>query len=205
MWELDYKESWPLKNWCFWTVVSRLLRVPRRARRSNQSVLKEISPGCSLEGLILKMKLQYFDHLMRRAGSFERLWCWEVLVAGGEGDDRGWGDWTASLTQWKLVWMNSGSWWCTGRPGMPTVHGVGKSQTWLSSCTEHDSCLHPYLASFISCCCFRVFGGERFWVELIIISYSNHRHNSVEICLFIWLECHNILVSYQVKKKGFKK
>ena len=77
MWELDYKESWVQKNWCFWTLLCwrRLLRVPWTARRSNQSILKQISPGCSLEGLMLKLKLQYFGHLMRRADSFEKtLW-----------------------------------------------------------------------------------------------------------------------------------
>ena len=72
--ELDSKESWAQKNWCFWTVGEgwrRLLRVLWTARRSNQSILKEISPGCSLEGLMLKLKLQYFGYVMRRAGSFE--------------------------------------------------------------------------------------------------------------------------------------
>ena len=73
MWELDYKQSWAPKNWCFWMVCwRRFLRVPWAARRSNQSILKEISPGCSLEGLMLKLKLQYFVHLMRRADSFEK-------------------------------------------------------------------------------------------------------------------------------------
>ena len=73
MWELDYKESWMLKNWCFWTVCRRrLLRVPWTARRSNQSILKEISSGYSLEGLMLKLKLQYFGHLMQRADSLEK-------------------------------------------------------------------------------------------------------------------------------------
>ena len=85
MWELDYKESWALKNWCF-----ELLRVPWTERRSNQSILKEISLEYSLEGLMLKLKLQYFSHLMQRAASFERPWCWERLKAAGEGDDRGW-------------------------------------------------------------------------------------------------------------------
>ena len=70
MWELDYEESWAPKNWCFWTV--KLLRVPWTARRSNQCILKEISPGCSLVGLMLKLKLQYFGHLMERANSFEK-------------------------------------------------------------------------------------------------------------------------------------
>ena len=73
MWELDYKENWVLKNWCFWTVVlGRLLRVPWMARRSNQSIPKKISPEYSLKGLMLKMKLQYFDHLMWRTDWFEK-------------------------------------------------------------------------------------------------------------------------------------
>ena len=74
MWELDYKESWTLKNWCFWIVVwGRLLRVPWTARRSIQSILKEISPEYSLEGLMLKLKLQYFGHLMQRVNSLENV------------------------------------------------------------------------------------------------------------------------------------
>jgi len=73
MWELDYKESWAPKNWCFWTVVlERLLRVLWIVRGSNQSILKEISPECSLEGLMLKLKLQYFGHLMQITNSFEK-------------------------------------------------------------------------------------------------------------------------------------
>ena len=74
IWELDHKESWEPKNWCFWTVVleRRLLRVPWTARRSNQSILEEISPEYSLEGLRLKLKLQYFGHLMWRTDSLEK-------------------------------------------------------------------------------------------------------------------------------------
>ena len=73
MWELNYKESWAPKNWCFWTMgLKRLLRVPWTARRSNQSILKETSPEYSLEGLMLKLKLQYFGHLMQRIDSFEK-------------------------------------------------------------------------------------------------------------------------------------
>ena len=99
--------------WC----CRRLLRVVWSARRSNQPILK-INPGISLEGMMLKLKLQYFGHLMQRVDSLERLWCWEGLGAGGEGDDRGWDGWMASLTQWTWVWVNSGSWWWTGRPGV---------------------------------------------------------------------------------------
>ena len=73
MWMLDYKESWVLKNWCFWTVVlEKTLKVPWTARRSNQFILKEISSRCSLEGLMLKLKLQYFGHLMWIADSLEK-------------------------------------------------------------------------------------------------------------------------------------
>ena len=121
-------ESWTIKKaerrridafemWCW----RRLLRVSWTARRSNQSILKEISPGCSLEGLILKLKLHYFGHLMRRA--LKRPWCWEGLEAGGEGNDRGWGGWMASLTQRTWVWVNSGvgdgqgGLVCCGSPG----------------------------------------------------------------------------------------
>ena len=117
MWELDYEESWVLKNWCFWCW-RRLLRVLWTARRSNQSILK-ISPGCSLEGLILKLKLQDFGHLMRRADSFEKKpWFWERLRKGREGDNRGWDGWMVSSTQWTWVWVGSGSWWWTRRPSM---------------------------------------------------------------------------------------
>ena len=94
------------------------LRVPWTARRSNQSVLKEMSPGISLEGMMLKLKLQYFGHLMRRVDSLEKTLSWEGLGAGGEGDDRGWDGWMASLTWRTWVWVNSGSWWWTGRPGV---------------------------------------------------------------------------------------
>ena len=71
MWELEHKEGWTLKNWCFW-IVQKTLESPWTARRSNQSILKEINPEYSLEGLMLKLKLQYFSHLMRRADSLEK-------------------------------------------------------------------------------------------------------------------------------------
>ena len=116
-WTIKKAEHWRIgafELWCW----RRLLRVPWAARRSNQSILKEISPGCSLEGLMLKLKLQHFDHLMRRADSFGKTLMLGRLRAGGEGDDRGWDGWMASLTQWIWVWVDSGSWWWTGRPGV---------------------------------------------------------------------------------------
>ena len=107
----------------------RLLRVPWTARRSNQSILKEISPGYSLEGMMLKLELQYFGHLMRRADSLEKTLMLEGLGAGGKGDNRGRDGWMASLTRWTWVWVNSGSWWWTGRPGMLQFMGSQRVDT----------------------------------------------------------------------------
>ena len=125
-WTVKKAEHWRIdafELWCW----RRLLRVPWTVRRSNQSILKEISPRCSLEGMMLK--LQYFGHLMRRVDSWKRLCCWEGLVAGWEGDDKGWDGWMASLTQWTWVWVNSGSWCWTGRPGVLQSWGCKKSDT----------------------------------------------------------------------------
>ena len=119
MWVFDCQESWAPKNWCFWTVVlEKTLESSLDCKEINQSILKKISPGSSLEGLMLKLKLQYFGHLMWRVDSLERLWCWEGLGAEGEGDYRGWDGWMASLTRWTWVWVNSRSWWWTGRPAL---------------------------------------------------------------------------------------
>ena len=90
MWELDYKKSWVPKNWCFWAVVlEKTLESPLDCKEINQSILKEISPRCLLEGLMLKLKLQYFGHLMWRPDSFEKTLMLGKLRAEGEEDSRG--------------------------------------------------------------------------------------------------------------------
>ena len=125
MWQLDHEEGWAPKNWCFQIVVlERLLRVPWTARRSNQWILKEISPEYSLEGLMLELELQYFGHLMGRADSLEKTLMLKRLKVGGEGDNRGWDGWMASLTLRLWVWASSRSWRWTGKPSMLQSMGL---------------------------------------------------------------------------------
>ena len=136
-------ESWTIKKaehqridafelWCW----RRLLRVPWTSRRFNQSILKDISPGCSLEGLMFKLKLQYFGHLMWRADSLEK-----TLMRGKiEGRRRrGWQRMRCmvSLSQWTWVWVSSRSWWWTGRPGMLRFMGLQRVRLdWATDWTE---------------------------------------------------------------------
>ena len=134
-------ESWTIKKaecqridafelWCW----RRLLRVPWTARRSKQYILKEISPEYSLEGLMLKLKLQYFGHLTQSTDSLKRPWCWERLKAGGDGHDRGWDGWMASLTLWTWVWVSSGV--GNGQRSLACCSPWGRSQTRLRDWTD---------------------------------------------------------------------
>ena len=109
-WIIKKAEHWRIdafELWCW----RRLLRVPWTARRSNQSILKEISPGYSLVGLMLSWNSNTLATWRKELSHLKKHWCWERLRAGGEGDDRGWDGWMASPTQWTWVWVNSRSWW----------------------------------------------------------------------------------------------
>ena len=123
-------ESWTTKKaehpridafglWCW----RRLLRVPWTARRSNQSILKEINPEYSLEGLMLKLKLQYFGHLRWRTDSLEKTLMLGKIEGRRRRGHRGWDGWMVSPTQRTWVWASFRSWWWTGKPGMPTTWG----------------------------------------------------------------------------------
>ena len=129
-WTVKKAEHWKIdafELWCW----RRLLSIPWTERRSNQSILKEISPGCWLGGLMLKLKCQCFGHSCKELTHWKRLWCWEGLGAGGEGDDRGWDGWMVSPTRWTWVWVNSGCWWWTGKPGVLRFMGSQRvGQDW---------------------------------------------------------------------------
>ena len=118
MWEFDHKESWKLKDWCFWTVVlETTLESPLDCKEVVHSEGDQPwdffgrNDAKSWNSSTLATSCEELTH-------WKRLWCWEGLGAGGEGDDRGWDGWMASLSQWTWVWVNSRSWWWTGRPGV---------------------------------------------------------------------------------------
>ena len=135
-------ESWTVRKaerqkidafelWCW----RRLLRIPWTARRSNQSILKEISLVVHWKDWFWSWNSNTLATLCEELTHWKRNWCWEGLGAGGEGDNRVWDGWMASPTQWAWVWVNSGSWWWTGRSGMLQFM-ASQSRTRLSDWTE---------------------------------------------------------------------
>ena len=156
-------ESWTIKKadcqridafevWCW----GRLFRVPWTTRRPNQSILKEISPGCSLEGLTLKLKLQYFGHLMQRVDSLEKT----PMLGGNRGRRRRVRQrmrfWMASPTRCPWICVNSGSWWLTGRPGVLRFMGLQRVRhnlvTELNWTVTHAISLISFLWQCFSFC-----------------------------------------------------
>ena len=119
VWELNCEEGWAPKNWCFWTVVlEKTLESPLDCKELQPVHSEGDQPWGFFGRNDAKAETPVLWPPHAELTHWKRLWCWEGLGAGGEGDDRGWDGWMASLTGWTWVWVNSGSWWWTGRPGI---------------------------------------------------------------------------------------
>ena len=136
-WTIKKAECWRIdafELWCW----RRLLRVPWTARRSNHSILKRISPEYSLEDLMLKLKLNTLATWCEELTHWKRPWCWERSKVGGEGDNRAWDSWMASPTRWTWIWASSGSWQCTGKPGVLQSMGCRVRHDWATELNWTD-------------------------------------------------------------------
>ena len=131
---VDYKESWAPKTWCFRTVVlEKTLESPFwTARRFNLSILKRSVLNIHWKDWCWNWNSSTLITWCEELTHWERLWCWERLRATGEGDDRGWDGWMASLTQWTWVWASSRSWWWTGKPGVLQSMGLQIGHDWVT-------------------------------------------------------------------------
>ena len=193
MWELDYKESWVPKNvfelW-YW---KRLLRVPWTARRSNQSILKEINPGCSLKGLTLSWNYNTLATSCEELTHLKRPCCWERLKARGERDDRGWDGWMASdstdmsLSKLQELVIDREAW-------HTAVHAVAKSQVQLSDWTELScmSCLYILEIKSLSVVLFAsIFShSEGYLFTLLIVFFFVQKLLSLirsHLCTFVFI------------------
>ena len=134
MWELDYKESWALENWCFWTVVlKKTLESPLDCKK-----IQPVNP----KGNPKVLNVHWKDWWWSWNSNTLATWCkepthWKRLKAGGEGDDRGWDGWMASPMRWTWVWVGSGSWWWTGKPGMLQSMGSQRvGHDWVTELTD---------------------------------------------------------------------
>ena len=131
-WELDYKESWVLKNWCFWTVVlEKTLESPLDCKeiqpintKGNQSWIVKSVLNIHWKDWCWSWNCSTLATWCEELTSWKRSWCWERLKERGEGNDRGWDSWMASPTRWTWVWVSFGSWWWTEKPGMLQSMGL---------------------------------------------------------------------------------
>ena len=137
MWELDNKESWAPKNWCFWTVVlEKTLESPLDCKQ-----IKPVNPKGNESWIFIgrthaEAETNTLTTWCEELTHWKRSWCWEKSKAGGEGDNRGWDDWMAPLTRWTWVWALSGSWWRTGKPGV--LQSMGLQRVGYNWATERN-------------------------------------------------------------------
>ena len=149
MWELDCEDGWALKNWCFWTVVlEKTLESPLDCKeiqpvhsKGDQSWVLFGRNDAKAETNTLATSCEELTH-------WKRLWCWEGFGAGGEGNDRGWDGWMASPTRWTWVWVNSRSWWWTGKPGV--LRFMGSQRVGHDWATELNDSIWCWFISALS-------------------------------------------------------
>ena len=178
----EKKESWVLNNWCFWTVVlEETLKSPLNCKEIQPVHPKEISPGCSLEGLILKLKLQYFGHLMRRADSFEKT----LMLGKIEGSRRrGWQRkrWLDGITDsMDMSLSKSRSWWWTERPGMLQLTGSQRVRhDWATELNEKRK-KNAYIYVYM-------------FIYTYIYIRKRHTHTNLSLTLFsVVVYCHLLI------------
>ena len=175
MWDF-YKESWAPKNWCFWTVVlEKTLESPLDCKEIQRVHPKGNQSWISIGRTDIEAENPILGHLMWWLTHWKRPWCWERLKAGGERDDRGWDGWMALPIQWTWVWVSSGNWWWTGRPGV--VQSIGSYRVghdWMNELnwTEHTHTQTHTHSPSIFCKKFRSYSS---------IYLSNHRYFSFTI------------------------
>ena len=176
MWELDHKEGWMPKNWCFWAMVlEKALGSPLECKE-----IKPVNPKGNQSWIFIRradseVKLQYFGHLMQRANSFEKALMLGKIEAGGGGDDRGWDGWMALLTRGTWVWVSSRRWWRTGKPGVLQSMGPQRvGHDWVSEQNEfakfsllYGNCCF-YLFIFFYCKTLLKFWMQQFFFLIII-------------------------------------
>ena len=138
--ETEHQRTDAFKLWGW----RRVLRVARIPQRSNKSILKEINPDCSLEGLVLKLKLQYFGHLMQRTSSLEKTLMMGKIEDKRRKGCREWDSWIASPTQWTWVWANSARWWRTGKPVVLEFMGLQRVRCDLAT-EQQQHCINDAL------------------------------------------------------------
>ena len=147
MWELDCEKSWAPKNWCFWTVaLEKTLESPLDCKEIQPVHPKEDQSWVFIGRTDTEAETPVLWPSHAELTHWNRPWCWEGLGAGGEGHDRGWAGWMASLTQWTWFWVNSESWWWTGRPGLLWFIGSQRVRhdwaielNWIESCCNTKS------------------------------------------------------------------
>ena len=202
-WTIKKAEHWRIdafELWCW----RKLLRVTWTAGRSNQSILKEISPEYSFEGLMLSWNSNTLATWCKELTHWKRPWCWERLKVGGEGNNREWDGWMASPIQWTWIWASYGSWWWTGKPGLLQSMGLQRVRHnwatelnwkhWRSWC--HRSCLRTQVRTFAG-----IWGWglrQDLWSKAFSFPEMNYKNSNYSV---LWIITYNLWMRWRRKSQ----